>query len=183
MDRTLTTFEKTGETAQAVARTAQGSAYVVSDYVTKSQELNTRFARRVVENWTDVMRRQTELTQDMAQELYERVEDQADAFQSLYSQWVSAFMSFRTAGMTYDPFSLQRRGLRVAETATENVVDAAKSDGFPIPGYDELNVNEVSARLDSLSVDELKKVREHEKRDKNRETVIEQIDRKMRAAS
>lgn len=102
---------------------------MVSDYVAKSQELNTRFAQRVVENWTDAMRRQTELTQDMAQELYERVEDRTDAFQRLYGQWASTFMSFPPAGMTYDPFSLRRRGLRAAETATRNVVDAVKSDG------------------------------------------------------
>jgi hypothetical protein len=181
--RTSTTFEKTGETAQAVARTAQGSAHVVSDYVAKSQELNTRFARSVVESWTDVMRRQAELTQDMAQELYGRVEDQTDAVQRLYGQWASAFMSFPATGMTYDPFALQRRGLRVAETAMGNVVDAVETGGFPIPGYDELNVSEVSARLDTLTADQLKKVREYEKRNKNRETVIEQIDRKIRIAS
>ncbi len=200
MDRTMTTIEKTGETAQVVARTAQDSAYVVSDYVAKSQELNTRFAQRAVENWTEVLRRQTELTQDMVQELFEKAEDQADAFQRLYGQWVSTFMSFPTSGVMYDPFRLQRQGLRLAETATKNaqttaknvqeatrsVVDAAATNGdggFPISGYDELNVNEVSGKLDDLTVDQLKKVREYEKRNKNRDTVIEQLDRKIKAAS
>jgi hypothetical protein len=46
-----------------------------------------------------------------------------------------------------------------------------------------LTVEEISERLGGLSVEELKKVREYEKRNKNRETLIEQIDRKIRANS
>ena len=50
----------------------------------------------------------------------------------------------------------------------------------PIAGYDEMNVEEVSRRLDNLSREELARVREYEQRNKNRETLIEQIDRKIR---
>jgi hypothetical protein len=35
--------------------------------------------------------------------------------------------------------------------------------------------------LDGLSAEQLRKVREYEKRNKNRETLIEQIDRKIKA--
>jgi hypothetical protein len=183
-------FEKTGETAQSMAKTAQDSAYVVTDFVAKSQEVNTRFAQRVFESYSEVLRKQTELAQDMVQELYEKAEQQNDAFQKLYGQWTDAFGSFPVAGTTYDPFAVQRSGLRLAETATKNaqaaterVVEASTNGGFPISGYDELNVGEVGARLDSLTVAQLKKVREYEKRNKNRETVIDQIDRKIKAAS
>jgi hypothetical protein len=55
--------------------------------------------------------------------------------------------------------------------------------GVPIEGYDELNVGEISGRLDSLSEEELKKVRDYEKRNKNRDTLIEQLDRKIGADS
>jgi uncharacterized protein (DUF433 family) len=47
--------------------------------------------------------------------------------------------------------------------------------------YDELSVAEISRRLDDLSTEQLRKVREYEKRNKNRETLIEQIDRKIKA--
>jgi hypothetical protein len=49
--------------------------------------------------------------------------------------------------------------------------------------YDELTVDEISKRLNGLSTEELRKVREYEKRNKNRETLIEQIDRNIRANS
>jgi hypothetical protein len=47
--------------------------------------------------------------------------------------------------------------------------------------YDELTVDEISKRLDGKTVEQLKEVREFEKKNKNRETLIEQIDRKIRA--
>ncbi len=44
-------------------------------------------------------------------------------------------------------------------------------------------LSEVSNKLDDLSVEDLKKVREYEKQNKNRDTLLEQINRKIRAAS
>ena len=49
--------------------------------------------------------------------------------------------------------------------------------------YDELTVDEISKRLDGLSAEQLRKVREFEKQNKNRETLIEQIERKITAKS
>jgi uncharacterized protein (DUF433 family) len=49
--------------------------------------------------------------------------------------------------------------------------------------YDELTVDEVSKRLDGLSAEQLKAVRQYEKQNKNRETLVEQIDRRIKAVS
>jgi hypothetical protein len=53
---------------------------------------------------------------------------------------------------------------------------------FPIEGYDEMNVDEASKRLDDLSVEELQLVRDYEELNKGRETLLEQMDRKIRSA-
>ncbi len=55
--------------------------------------------------------------------------------------------------------------------------------GFPIAGYDESNVEEIGDRLDGMSAAEIRTVRDYEKRNKNRETLIEQFDRELKAAS
>src|SRR5918992_860620 len=91
-----------------------------------------------------------------------------------------------------------RQGLRVAEEATEQTeqteevlrqtekatkeaeLKAAVLSALKTPNYDELTVDEIAERLDDLSLNELKKIREYEKHNKNRETLIEQIDRKIR---
>jgi hypothetical protein len=67
------------------------------------------------------------------------------------------------------PLSYAKEGLRDAQ--------------FPIEGYDELTVEEVSARLGALSTEDLREVRDYEERTKNRETVLEQLDRRIRDGS
>jgi hypothetical protein len=44
-------------------------------------------------------------------------------------------------------------------------------------------VEEVSARLDALSSEDLREVRDYEERTKNRETLLEQLDRRVRGGS
>jgi hypothetical protein len=89
-----------------------------------------------------------------------------------------------------------RQGLRVAEEATEQTEDVLRQTekatreaeirtavfgALKTTNYDELSVEQISRKLDGLSTEELRKVREFEKQNKNRETLIEQIDRKIRA--
>jgi hypothetical protein len=74
--------------------------------------------------------------------------------------------------------------LRETEEATrEAELRTAVFGALETADYDALSVDEISKRIDGLSNDQLKKVREFEKKNKNRETLIEQIDRKMRANS
>src|SRR5215208_1187501 len=89
-----------------------------------------------------------------------------------------------------------RQNLRVAEEATERTEEVLRQTekatreaelrtavmgALGTANYDELSVAEVSRRIEGLSTEQLKKVREFEKNHKNRETLIEQIDRKIRA--
>ena len=69
-----------------------------------------------------------------------------------------------------------------AGAAAEGAERAAEAAAFPIAGYDEMNVEEVSRRLEGLSVEELQLVRDYEERNKRRETLLEQMDRKIRGA-
>jgi hypothetical protein len=61
--------------------------------------------------------------------------------------------------------------------------EGIRSAQFPIEGYDELTVEEVSGRLSGLSADELRIVRDYEERTKNRDTILEQLDRRIRRGS
>ena len=91
-----------------------------------------------------------------------------------------------------------RQGLRVAEAATEQTeqvlrktqeatreaeLRASVLGALQTDNYEGLTVAEVTEKLDDLSVDELKKLREFEKGNKDRESLLERIDRKIRANS
>ena len=44
-------------------------------------------------------------------------------------------------------------------------------------------MEEISARLSALSAEDLREVRDYEERTKNRETILEQLDRRIRGGS
>ena len=89
-----------------------------------------------------------------------------------------------------------RQSLRVAEEATEQTdkvfrqtekvtreaeLRTAVLAALKTTDYEGLTVEEVSERIEGLPTEQLRKVREFEKNNKNRETLIERIDRKIRA--
>ena len=50
---------------------------------------------------------------------------------------------------------------------------------FPILGYDDLSAAQVTERLGDLNAPELRKVRDHERRNANRKSVLAAIDKKL----
>jgi hypothetical protein len=203
---TTDTVEQMGKTAEAMVRSAQQSAHAAMDYTVKAQEVNTELLRRTTEVWIEGLRKQSELSQDVAQEFFEKGEGQVRAYQDFFGQWGFPFVSFpfvRTP-YDYDPFAFWREWTQSAqqtardaqrtawdtqkttaeETARVIQTTAAPTNGsLPIAGYDEMSVGEISARLDTLTVDQLERLKDYERRNKNRETLIREIDRRIGAAS
>jgi hypothetical protein len=50
---------------------------------------------------------------------------------------------------------------------------------FPVAGYDDLTAAEVGERIGDLSAPELRKVRDYERRNANRKSVLQNIERKL----
>ena len=88
-----------------------------------------------------------------------------------------------------------QQGLRVAEEATEQTeevlrrteestrqaeLEAAVFGALKTTNYADLSVEDIVKQLDGLTIQQLEQVREYEKQNKDRETLIEQIDRKIR---
>ena len=152
------------------------------------------------------LREQAEASRSSSQQLSEQAERQQEAGQALARESVEAYAEFLNTA-----FSRYRAGTgRAAESApqgtrtlTETTTDllgtaagaagatagatagamqsAAETPAFPIAGYDEMNIEEASKRLNDLSAEELRLVRDYEERNKGRETLLEQMDRKIRA--
>jgi hypothetical protein len=165
------TMEKANRTVEHLAKTSADSYKTVIDHVVAQQERNVKFAREIFDGTAREIRHQAESNRALGQELIERAEQQRDAFQTLIGESADVYRDLLST-----PLSFYRQGLRLVE-------GEANRAAFPIAGYDELNVKEIADRLDSLSAAEIRTIREYEKRNKNRETLIEQFDRKLKAAS
>jgi hypothetical protein len=118
---------------------------------------------------------QQQTLQQTAQQWMEQAHQQRQTFQQQAKEQQQSFQQMtqevlgRYSQLFNIPISYAKEGLRSAQ--------------FPIEGYDELNVEEVSARLDALSTEDLREVRDYEERNKKRETVLEQLDRRIRGGS
>ena len=66
------------------------------------------------------------------------------------------------------------------EIAAKDAPKNTETATFPIEDYDEMNVGEVSERLDGLTVDELKRVRKYEKENKDRGTLRKEMKQKIK---
>ena len=94
--------------------------------------------------------------------------------------------------LTADEIVSRLRGLTQADLARvykyekahqnrSTILDAidSKLTPLPIPGYDALTVDEINARLESLSDDELKTIRRYEADTKARTTILDRIDARL----
>src|SRR5215217_6595832 len=105
-----------------------------------------------------------EQAQQQQQSFQQQTQDQQQSFQQMTQEVLGSYSKLFNIPLSY---------------AKEGLSDAR----FPIEGYDELNVEEVSGRLDALSTEDLREVRDYEERTKNRETILEQLDRRIRSGS
>ena len=195
------------EAAARFAQTLADSYRVVYGQAAESAERQQRRAQEFSELVSTNLREQTEAGRSSAQRLSEQASRQQEAGQALARESVQAYAEFlddafsRYRSGTEQAAQSAREGARTLSETTAGLVgtatgaasatagatagamrSAAETASFPIAGYDEMNVDEVSKRLNDLSVEELQLVRDYEERNKRRETLLEQMDRKIRAS-
>ena len=192
------------EVAARFAETLADSYRVVYAQASESAERQQRRAQEFSELVSSNLREQTEAGRANAQRLSEQAARQQEAGQALARESVEAYAEFlddafsRYRAGTEQAAQSAREGTRTLAETTSGLLgtatgavggvagvaagEAVEAVVFPIEGYDEMNVDEASKRLDDLSVEELRQVRDYEERNKRRETLLERMDRKIRAA-
>lgn len=176
-----------GQTTESAERQQQ-RAQEFSDLVQGNLEEQAEAGRANVQQLTEQANRQQEAGQQLARESVEAyTQFLDDAFSQYRAGTDQAVGTVREGARTLSDTATGLVGTAtgVVGTAAEAPVDAASSAAesavFPVSGYDDMNVDEISKQLNDLSTDELRLVRDYEERNKNRETLLTQMDRKIRA--
>ena len=157
--------------AQQIQTQQQNSQQMIQQMMdTYMQLLNTprSYLSSQAEQQQQTLQQSAQQWMEQAQQQRQTFQQQAQQQQQSFQQMTQEVLSTVTQLFNI-PLSYAQEGLRSAQ--------------FPIEGYDELTVEEVSGRLGGLSVEELRVVRDHEERNKNRDTVLEQLDRRIRTSS
>jgi signal transduction histidine kinase len=126
-------------------------------YLSEQAEQQQQTLQQTAQQWMEQAKLQQQSFQEQAQQQQQSFQQMTQEVMSTYSQLFNI------------PLSYAKEGLKDAQ--------------FPIEGYDELTVEEASGRLGALSTEDLREVRDYEERNKNRETVLEQLDRRIRGGS
>ncbi len=199
------------EAARRFAETLADSYRLVYEQAAESGERQQRRARQFSELVAENLREQTQASRSAAQQLSEQAARQQEAGQALAKESVEAYAEFLDDAFSRYRSGTERAAQTFQEGATatgqavsgllgaasgavtdatastlgataEGAEQVAEAAAFPIEGYDEMNVEEISKRLNDLSVEELQLVRDYEELNKRRQTLLEQMDRKIRAA-
>jgi hypothetical protein len=126
-------------------------------YLSGQAEQQQQTLQQTAQQWMEQAQQQQQTFKQQAQQQQQSFQQMAQEVVSTYSQLWNI------------PISYAKEGLRDAQ--------------FPIEGYDGLTVDEVGSRLGALSAEDLREVRDYEERNKNRETILEQLDRRIRSGS
>jgi hypothetical protein len=163
-----------------------GAMQSLAEQIQKQQQYSQQMTQELMNTYSQLLNtpgsylsgqaeQQQQTLQQTAQQWMEQAQQQQQTFQQQAQQQQQSFQQMTQEVMsTYSqlwniPLSYAKEGLKDAQ--------------FPIEGYDELTVEEISGRIGGLSADDLRVVRDHEERNKNRETVLEQLDRRIRSGS
>jgi hypothetical protein len=185
------------EAAARFADTLAESYRIVYEQAAEARERQEKFAQQFSERVMDHLKEQTESGQDASERLADQAMRQQEAGRAFAQESVSAYMEFldtafsqyregtqRAAGSAQEGARIGSQAIAdvvgIAAGATRDTADIAAGQP-PIDGYDEMNVDEITEQLEGLSEAELMRVRNYEQGNKNRETLIAEIDRRLKA--
>jgi chromosome segregation ATPase len=78
----------------------------------------------------------------------------------------------------------QRRAEQAERRSSEaERAESTGDDDLPLADYDSLNIRQISERLDELSVEEIRRLRDYEARNKNRSTLVNRLDSRIDSSS
>jgi len=177
-------MEHAAQDAQGAQAEWLGAMQSLAEQIQKQQQTSQQMTQELINAYMQLLNtpgsylsgqaeQQQQTIQQTAQQWMEQAQQQQQSFQQQAQQQQQSFQQMTQEIMSaYSelfniPLSYAQEGLRDAR--------------FPIEGYDELTVEEISARLGSLSAEDLREVRDYEERNKNRDTILEQLDRKIRS--
>src|SRR5919205_838884 len=97
----MATMEKTNRVVERLAENTRDSYQTVVDHAVGLQERNVRFAQGIVDGAIKEFRQQAESNRNVVGELFERADEQRDAYQALVEQSLDAYMDLAYAPLAY----------------------------------------------------------------------------------
>ena len=184
--------QKVNEAAEQFTDALVQSFKTVADRGASAQERGAQLTEVFFNQTINNLRAQAGENRRATRELTEQQQRQADAAQTLTRESVDTYMYFMDSMFSYWQGATQTAEGPVepdavsttAPTIGESTATSGSSDEeeLPLENYDKLNANEVLDRIEKLSAQEIERLRDYEARNKNRQSVLERMDARIRVA-
>ena len=184
------------EAAREFAGAVRESLSTVSATSAEAQERTQRLMQSFFEAVSTELRAQTERNRATSQELVEQSRRQQEAFRQLSEESMDAYTNFLGTMFSYYRGAAQQaernveEGARLTSEGTETMASTVTPGRggrmpveMPIEDYDALSVAALTEQLEGLTEEQLRLVREYEASNRNRQTLIDEIDRRTGANS
>ena len=184
------------EAAREFAGAVRESLRTVSATSAEAQERTQRLMQSFFEAVSTELRAQTEHNRATSQEMVEQSRRQQEAFRQLSEESMEAYRNFLGTMFSYYRGAAQQaernveEGARLTSEGAETMASTVEPGrggrrpvSIPIEDYDALSVAVLTEQLEGLTEEQLRLVREYEASNRNRQTLIEQIDRRTGANS
>src|SRR5215211_9332432 len=147
-----------------------GAMRSLAEQIEKQQQISQQMTQELINTYMRLLNtpgsylsgqaeQQQQSIQQTAQQWMEQAQQQQQTFKQQAQQQQQSFQQ-----MTQEVMSTHSELLNIPISyAKEGLRDAR----FPIEGYDELTVEEISGRIGNLSIDDLRAVRDYEERNKH----------------
>jgi len=145
----------------------------------KNGQITAKGARSIASDLLERGRKQTNDVLKDLEQLFGRCRDEIDT----RTTGVRKAAGGAAKGARKQATGARGRATRAASPALAQVDRARRAAGvganFPITGYDDLNASQIQGRLSGLTPAQLRKVRDHERRNANRKTILSAIESKL----
>ena len=179
--------QRVSEAAAQFADALRESYQMVAERGASAQQLNAEMTQRFFNSVISNLHLHAEANVQAGDELLSQAQRGQEASQQLAQESVQAYMDFVSSMFSYAQTgsleAAQRGTIEAQETSTTTEASPERQEGAeqPLEGYDSLNIEQITERLDDLSTQEIRQLRAYEAENKSRSTLLRRLDERIEA--
>ena len=183
---------RVNEAAEQFASAVKESYETVAQHGVSTQELNAQLTQQFFNSVINNLQTQAEGDRQMTEQLADQTRRGQEASRQFTQESVDAYMNFLNSMFSFSQAAPQAaesgaqevaRGTETGSLETTAPSSQADGDDLPLEDYDSLNIRQISERLDELSDEEIRRLRDYESQHKNRRTLMERLDQRIETGS
>ena len=176
--------QRVNQAAEEFANVVKESYQAMASRGESAYDLNAQLTEQFFNSVVNNLQTQAEANRQTGEQLAEQAQRGQEASRQLTQESVQAYKDFISSMFAFPQAGTQaaeRGTIEAQETSTITEASPERQEGAEVPleGYDSLNIEEITEKLDDLSTEELRQLRAYEAENKSRSTLLRRLDERI----